>query len=530
MTYKRVAKHNTNNFGELFWKAVSLTPEKETIVQNANSLTFKQLDDRASKVANLLGESGIDRGDKVFLLMTNDYRFVEILFGIMRTGAVATPINIKLGPDTLSYIANHSDAKLIFTDLEMKDKALVMRNSSAEIQKVYVAGQQSSDNDSFSYDSAISDMESKFSTIEVEPDDPAMMMYTSGSTGKPKGCLLSHENKWWQARSRSRTIMHVEGDRGLIVGPLYHANALWGHLLPMLYCGGYSAILPEFSAGPVVEAIGKYRPTFMSGTPSMFSLMLAEEELLSKNDVTSIDVLMCGSSPVPEELMERMQRTFGCAVVEAYGLTEAGANVISPRWGVKKLGSCGLPVPDVEIKIMDKETGSKECEVDQIGEQWSRSPANMIGYYKQPDVTAEKVTTEGFIKTGDLVSSDEQGYIYFKGRKDDMINCGGENVYPKEVETIILEHPSVADVCVVATSHQVKGEAPIAWVVPKADVSLSEKELKTFFFENGPPYAHPRRVFFTDKLPVNGANKIDRLLITEMTRENIPNGLEGGRD
>mgnify|MGYP003313611051 FL=1 len=167
--------------------------------------------------------------------MTNDYRFVEILFGIMRTGAVATPINIKLGPDTLSYIANHSDAKLIFTDLEMKDKALVMRNSSAEIQKVYVAGQQSSDNDSFSYDSAISDMESKFSTIEVEPDDPAMMMYTSGSTGKPKGCLLSHENKWWQARSSSRTIMHVEGDRGLIVGPLYHANALWGHLLPMLY-------------------------------------------------------------------------------------------------------------------------------------------------------------------------------------------------------------------------------------------------------------------------------------------------------
>ena len=142
MTYKRVAKHNTNNFGELFWKAVSLTPEKETIVQNANSLTFKQLDERASKVANLLGESGIDRGDKVILLMTNDYRFVEILFGIMRTGAVATPINIKLGPDTLSYIANHSDAKLIFTDLEMKDKALLMRNSSAEIQKVYVAGQQ----------------------------------------------------------------------------------------------------------------------------------------------------------------------------------------------------------------------------------------------------------------------------------------------------------------------------------------------------------------------------------------------------
>ncbi|GIS64573.1 MAG: acid--CoA ligase [Chloroflexota bacterium] len=530
MIDKKVAKHKTNNFGELFWKAVSLSPDKETVVQGSNSLTFKQLDQQASKVANLVEKAGITKGDKVILLMTNDYRFVEILFGVMRTGAVATPVNIKLGLDTLSYIANHSDAKLIFTDLEMKEKAIAMGNSSDQIQNVYVAGQEKSDAISMSYDLSISDMKDTYRTLEVEVDDPAMMMYTSGSTGKPKGCLLSHENKWWQARSNSRSLMHVEEDRGLIVGPLYHANALWGHLLPMLYCGGYSAILPEFSAGPVVEAIGTYKPTFMSGTPSMYSLILAEEDLLSKNDVTSIDVLMCGSAPVPEELMERMQRTFGCEVVETYGLTEAGANVLSPRWGVKKIGSCGLPVTDVEIKIMDKETGSIECDVDEIGELWSRSPANMIGYYKQPDVTAEKVTDDGYIKTGDLVSADDQGYIYFRGRKDDMINCGGENVYPKEVETIILEHPSVADVCVVATSHQVKGEAPVAWVVPKANASLSESDLKKFFFENGPAYAHPRRVFFTDKLPVNGANKIDRLLLTGMTEENIPDGLAGGRD
>ena len=530
MIDKKVAKHKTNNFGELFWKAVSLSPDKETVVQGSNSLTFKQLDQQASKVAYLVEKTGITKGDKVILLMPNDYRFVEILFGVIRTGAVATPVNIKLGPDTLSYIANHSDAKLIFTDLEMKEKAIAMGNSSDQIQNVYVAGQEKPDAISMSYDLSISDMKDTYRTLEVEVDDPAMMMYTSGSTGKPKGCLLSHENKWWQARANSRSLMHVEEDRGLIVGPLYHANALWGHLLPMLYCGGYSAILPEFSAGPVVEAIGTYKPTFMSGTPSMYSLMLAEEDLLSKNDVTSIDVLMCGSAPVPEELMERMQRTFGCEVVETYGLTEAGANVLSPRWGVKKIGSCGLPVTDAEIKIMDKETGSIECDVDEIGELWSRSPANMIGYYKQPDVTAEKVTDDGYIKTGDLVSADDQGYIYFRGRKDDMINCGGENVYPKEVETIILEHPSVADVCVVATSHQVKGEAPVAWVVPKANASLSESDLKKFFFENGPAYAHPRRVFFTDKLPVNGANKIDRLLLTGMTEENIPDGLAGGRD
>ena len=163
--------------------------------------------------------------------------------------------------------------------------------------------------------------------------------------------------------------------------------------------------------------------------------------------------------------MQEINRVFGCEVVESYGLTEAGANVLTPRWGLKKLGSCGLPVMDVEIRIVDLEDESRDCAPGEIGELWSKGPPNLIGYYKQPDVTAEKMTPDGFVKSGDLVYADAQGYIYFQGRVDDMINCGGENVYPKEVETIILQHPAVADVSVVSATHQVKGEAPVAWVV-----------------------------------------------------------------
>ena len=260
----------------------------------------------------------------------------------------------------------------------------------------------------------------------------------------------------------------------------------------------------------------------------MYSLLLAEREALQANDVTSFEYLSCGSAPVPEELMQEIKRVFGCEVIESYGLTEAGANVLSPRWGIKKLGSCGLPVMDVEVRIVDPEDDSRDCEPGEIGELWSKGPPNLLGYYKQPDVTAEKMTPDGFVKSGDLVYADEQGYIYFQGRVDDMINCGGENVYPKEVETIILQHPAVADVSVVSAHHQVKGEAPVAWVVLHKGENTDEMELKQFFFSNGPAYAHPRRVFFVDEIPVSGTNKIDRKWLTEEAARRIPEGITGG--
>ena len=290
---------------------------------------------------------GIRRDDKVMLLMTNDYRFVETLFGIIRIGAVAVPANIKLGNDNLIFIAEHSDSRILIAHEELLDKAQAVQNGAANIEDTLLV-----DGDvpgMLDYESSLAAERDGFTTAQVEDDDVAMMMYTSGSTGRPKGCLLSHASKWWTARSGARAMMNVQSDRALIVGPLYHANALWGSLMPMLYVGGSAAILPDFAAVPVIEAIDRHKPTFMSGTPSMYSLLLAEREALQANDVTSFEYLSCGSAPVPEELMQEIKRVFGCEVIESYGLTEARANVLSPRWGIKKLGSCGLPVMDVEV-------------------------------------------------------------------------------------------------------------------------------------------------------------------------------------
>ena len=521
-----VEKHPSRNFGELFWRPVLLYPDKVVIEQSEVSLTYAELEARTQQVAAALSRLGIGRDDKVMLLMTNNYRFVETLFGIIRIGAVAVPANIKLGNDNLIFIAEHSDSRVLIAHEELSDKAQAIQNGAANIEHTLLV--DGSIPGALDYEAMLAAERDGFITAQVADDDVAMMMYTSGSTGRPKGCLLSHASKWWTARSGVRAMMNVQSDRALIVGPLYHANALWGSLMPMLYVGGSAAILPDFAAVPVIEAIDRYKPSFMSGTPSMYSLLLSERDALQANDVTSFEYLSCGSAPVPEELMQEINRVFDCEVIESYGLTEAGANVLSPRWGIKKLGSCGLPVMDVEIRIADPEDDSRDCEPGEIGELWSKGPPNLLGYYKQPDVTAEKMTPDGFVKSGDLVYADEQGYIFFQGRVDDMINCGGENVYPKEVETIILQHPAVADVSVVSAHHQVKGEAPVAWVVLHKGEVAEERDLKQFFFANGPAYAHPRRVFFVDEIPVSGTNKIDRKWLTEEAARRIPEGITGG--
>ncbi|MDB4897777.1 MAG: long-chain fatty acid--CoA ligase [Firmicutes bacterium] len=515
-----------NNFGDLIWRAVSLFPERVAIEQGDLTLTYGELEERTQKTARLLSGLDVGKGTRVLLFLPNDYRFVEALLGVLRTGAEVVPVNIKLGVEALTFIANHSEATVLIGHVDLLEKITTVQAGSPYLKHVLIIGGEAPGY--LAYDALLDQTQPGWETVDVGLGDVALVMYTSGSTGPPKGCLLSHANKWWQARSSARTFYLDEWDKALITGPLYHANALWSGMLPMLFVGGGMAILPGFDAVAVLEAIDRYRPTYTSGTPSMFTLLLAQREVLARVDVSSINYLCCGSAPVPEELIRALHEKFGCEVIESYGLTEGGANVVAPRWGIKKLGSTGLPVPGVKLRIVDLEDSSRECPPGVIGELWSMCPANAIGYLKQPEVTAQKFTADGWLKTGDLVKADEQGYIYFCGRKDDMINVGGENVYPKEVETVLLAHPEIDDVCVVSVNHKVKGQAPVAWVVLSRPGALTEDVIKQFFLENGPAYAHPRRVFFLDRLPVSGTNKLDRKFLEEEARRLMPDGIGGG--
>lgn len=518
-----MAEHN--NFGDLFWRPVRLFPEKVAIEQGDLTVTYGELEERTQRLAGFLHRLGVGKGDRVLLMFPNDFRFIECLFGTLRTGAVAVPCNVKLGTDALAYVAAHSESVVLIAHADLREKAEAVRRQVPGLRHLLIVGEWAQGVQS--YEALLAATPAGFATVDVDPErDVALQMYTSGSTGMPKGCLLSHRSKWWQARSSARCMILEEPDKALVMGPMYHANALWACLMPMLLVGGSVAIVPGFDAVAVLEAIDRYRPTYTTGTPSMFALMLAQREAVARCNLSSIKFLGCGSAPVTEELMRTIHRHFpGCEVSETYGLTEAGANVLAPRWGIKKLGSTGLPVPDVEVRIVDLNDPSQDCPPGVVGELWSRGPANTLGYFKQPEVTLAKITPDGWLKTGDLMRADEQGYIYFCGRKDDMINCGGENLYPKEVETILLTHPQINDVCVVGLPHRTKGAAPVAWVVPQTPGALTEQEVKAYFLARGPAYAHPRRVFFLERMPVSGTNKVDRKWLVEEARRLVPEGL-----
>jgi len=291
--------------------------------------------------------------------------------------------------------------------------------------------------------------------------------------------------------------------------------------------GGALVILPGFDAAEVIRAIDRHRCTYLTGVPAMFRLILNQKALLAEHDVSSLRWAACGSAMVPPDLLREFGETFHAGISEGYGLTEGGPVVFeSPRFGPRKTGSAGLPLPGCEVRVVKGD--GRDAGVTEVGELWTRNPGLSKGYYKAPEVTARKFDAEGWLHTGDLVRFDEDGYYYILGRMDDMINVGGENVYPKEVEDLLLLHPAVREAFVVPARHAVKGEAPVAFVVLHDGRPASAQELKRFFLERGPAYAHPREIFFIDAAPLGSTGKVDRRALQERARE-LVGVLEGGR-
>lgn len=496
-----------------------LFPDKIAICQGKVDLTYAQLEVRTNRVGNALRGLGIRKGERVALLFSNDWRFVEAIFGTMRAGAVAVPINVRLGYDSLRHILIDSGARILIASPDMRELAERLMNDCPSADSLVVPGASASA--ALDYEEWLFAASDKRPSLAAGPDDLCMMLYTSGSTGWPKGVRLHHAGQIHNADVMRCAYMLNAEERTLVSGPLYHANALSGSLFPFLLAGGSVVILPRFDPIAVIRAIEHYRCTHMTGVPAMYKLILREREVLAQHDISSLRFLSCGSAPVTQELLTELTAAFGYIdVIESYGLTEGGPVVtVNPRWGGRKLGSCGIALPGVEVRLSADAGG--EVRSGEAGEVWVRSPGNARGYHNLSEVTRQRFTTDGWLKTGDVMRRDADGYYYFLGRKDDMINVGGENVYPKEVEAILLCHPAVVDVCVVAVPHQLKGQVPVAFVVTNGSTAVGEDGLKRFFLEHGPAYAHPRRVFVVDELPLSGTGKIDRAVLAKRAREAI---------
>ncbi len=491
----------TTHLGYITDDAVKLFPERLALIQDGLQLTYSELDARANRVASWLSAQGVAAGTRIALLWSNDARYVEALLGTMRTGAVAVPLNVKLGDDALRYVLQDSESTGILAGPTWADRA---RALSAELAAPGLVGLpenwESSDTD--------------YPRVRFDPDQVCFQPYTSGSTGRPKGVLLSHRGQLWCADIVRKWEMVDETDRALVSAPLYHKNA--GVTLKVFLAAGASVVvLPQFEVEATLINIERHRCTYFGGVPAMFRLLLAHPGL-DNFDLSSLRFATVGSADVPEDLVEEFEGRFRIPLINGYGLTEGGPDVfICPRYGIRKNNSLGPPLPDCEVRILDPNDPGRELPVDEVGELWVRNPGVTLGYNKLPELTAARIR-DGWLATGDLMRHDEDDYFYFMGRKDDLLNVGGENVYPREVEAILLTHPLIRDCAVVGISHALKGTVPVAAVLPTQAEAVDEASVKQFFLERGPAYAHPRRVVFVDAMPLGSTGKLDRKAVAEL--------------
>jgi acyl-CoA synthetase (AMP-forming)/AMP-acid ligase II len=477
-------------------------------------VTYRELEERLDRCAAMLTAAGLKPGDTLAMAIGNRFEFVEVMYGAMRAGIVPVPLNTRLGADTIAYILENSECRGAVIDAAQSGNAAGACDAAGLAVKLAFAPAPAGWRD---YESALQAAPAKFEPPALAPDHLSFLPYTSGSTGKPKGVPLTHGGQLWWIRCLQKYWPSDPDSRALAAVPLYHKNAMAGAVKPFLLAGGSLVILPGFDALEVIRAIDRYKVTYLTGVPAMYKMILAEKDALARHDVSSVRYAVCGSAEVPEELLDEFRRVFGAPIGESYGLTEGGpVPIVNSRWGLKKRNSCGLAFPGCDLRLVDE--SDRDVGVDEVGELVTRNPGLAKGYWKLPEATAKKFRG-GWLYTGDLMRRDADGYFYFVGRRDDMINVAGENVYPKEVEDILLQHPNLRDACVVPAPHDVKGEVPIAFVVAREAGATTEDDVRRFFLERGAPYAHPRKVIFLEALPLGGTGKIDRTDLKARARE-----------
>jgi acyl-CoA synthetase (AMP-forming)/AMP-acid ligase II len=454
------------------------------------------------------GHPSRTRGARIAILAENRVEFIACYFGIMRIGAVAVPVNHKLPRATIEHIFRDSAIELAFTDAARR--SLVPEGiptvEFAASTGAATTGAAATGSDATGFDAFL---DPGPMPTAIVPEADAEILYTSGSTGLPKGVPLNHHGQLWAIGHYLQALpAEPPRDTTIVVAPLYHMNGLF-NITVALASRVAVVLLPQFEARRYLEAAAAYHCTLLSGIPTMFALMVREPDLIECLDLRAVRDVTIGSAPLTDALLAQVHRLFPEAQVRnGYGTTEAGPAVFGPHPdGLPRPPlSLGYPFADVECALVDGPTAAH-------GELALRTPALTHGYLNLPAATASRMR-DGWYLTGDVMRRDAQGFYFFVGRADDMFVCGGENIYPGEVEKLLERHADVAQAIVVAAPDDIKGAIPIAFIVPRPGSAPTVDSIKEYALHAGPAYAHPRFVEFMPSLPVSGTHKIDRTALT----------------
>ncbi|HZG81008.1 MAG TPA: long-chain fatty acid--CoA ligase [Brevibacillus sp.] len=514
-------------------------PDNNAIYFMGKRITYRELLDLSYQFANGLIKRGVKKGDRVAIMLPNVPQTVICYYGALFAGATVVMTNPLYTERELIHQLNDSGAETIIT-LDLLYKRVASVRSSTPLKRLIITSigdylpffkrmlyplvqKKDGHNPQVTYGSDVEPFLSVLKEsannpvkIEVDPEhDIALLQYTGGTTGVAKGVMLTHANLIANAVQCKAVLYKLKMGRDRILGalPLFHVYGMTTVMNKGISIAAEIILVPKFDVKQILELISKTKPTLFPGAPTMYIGLINHPDL-QKYDLSSIEACVSGSAPLPVEVKNRFEELTGGKLVEGYGLTEASPVTHSnPIWGKSITGSIGLPWPDTDSRVLDPSTG-EELPTGQIGELAVKGPQVMVGYWNRPEDTAA-VLKDGWLLTGDMGYMDEDGYFYIVDRKKDMIIAGGFNIYPREVEEVLFEHPAIQEAAVIGVPDPYRGETVKAFVVLKQGMEASEEELEKHCREKLAAYKIPRLYEFRSELPKTMVGKVLRRQLQE---------------
>ncbi|WP_333762795.1 long-chain-fatty-acid--CoA ligase [Streptomyces sp. IBSBF 2390] len=491
------------NLAEFLVDTARRLPEHPALQLGPVTTTYAELDRLSAQAAALLHTEGVRAGDRVALMLPNVPEFVVLYYAVLRAGAIVVPMNPLLKERETEYHLRDSGAVLLFEWHQAPGEGTAGA-AAAGVRHLAV--------EPAALAAELARLEPRYEVAATAGDDIAVLLYTSGTTGRPKGASLTHAGIRHNTEVNVTEVQRMTSE-DVIVGclPLFHIFGQTCTMNVAVFSGASLTLVPRFEPQTVLDAIARDRATVFEGVPTMYAALLQHPEA-GAADVSSLRMCVSGGASLPVEVLHGFERRFGCMVLEGFGMSETSPVVsFNHPDRPRKAGSIGTPIRDVEVRLLDDE--GRDVAPGEVGELAVRGPNVMKGYWNRPEETAATIP-DGWLRTGDLARRDEDGYLYIVDRKKDLIIRGGYNVYPREIEEVLHEHPAVALAAVLGVPDERLGEEVVAAVVLRPGVQADTEEIQRFVRDRVAAYKYPRRVWLADALPMGPSGKILKREIT----------------